>query len=156
MRGTENHGAEAREAWRELGAASAREAQRRRWIRRVVLLALAALAGAGAWYYFRGPDRLPFGVTPIAEIVAAPARFDGREVTVQGVVAGTSEIRLSGNVQRSYVLNDDGAELVVVPAGPLPARGQSLQVTGTVAKPPPGQQLAPRLAETKRVRAPGR
>lgn len=115
-------------------------------------LVLLALAAAGAWYYFGFP-RLPFGVTPIVEIVAAPARFDGREVTVQGVVSGTSDIRLpGGTIQRSYALNDAGAELVVLIQGPLPARGQSLRVSGTVARPPPNQGLAPRLVEKQRER----
>lgn len=122
----------------------------------LVILILLALAGAGAWYHFRPQITLPLplAATSIREIVAAPARFDGKEVTVKGVVTGTSDIRLSGGTAtRTYTLNDSGAELIVVAQGQMPARGQALTVTGTIARPPPGHALAPRLAETKRERA---
>jgi len=123
----------------------------------LVILILLALAAAGAWYHFRPQITqitLPLGATPIREIVAAPARFEGKEVTVNGVVTGTSDIRLSGGTAtRTYTLNDSGAELIVVAQGQLPGRGQALAVTGAIARPPPGHALAPRLAETKRERA---
>ena len=143
--------------WREAEAERTRRVRRRR--RLLSLLAVGVLAGAAAWSYF-GPFRalrLPFGLTPIPDVVAAPARFEAREITVRGVVSGTGELRLSnGGRQRFYALSEDGAELVVVTQGTLPARGQSLVVTGTVTRPPPGQGLAPRLAERQRERVAAR
>jgi hypothetical protein len=113
--------------------------------------------GTAAWYFWddvrpqltsTAPD-----ITPIPSIVAAPARYDGREVTVKGIVNSTSDIRLaSGAGSRSYTLKEGNVEIVVVPRDALPARGQTYTVTGKVS--PPGRQgLAPRLAETKRERA---
>ena len=124
----------------------------------LIVLFLLGLAGA-AWYLrddlrpqlagSSGPE-----ITPIPSIVAAPARYDGKEVTVKGVVNSTSDIRLaSGAGSRSYTLKEDNAEIVVVPEESLPARGQTYTVTGKVSRAPPDRGLAPRLAETKRARA---
>jgi hypothetical protein len=115
--------------------------------------------GAAAWHFWddlkpqltgpSGPE-----ITPIPAIVAAPVRYDGKEVTVKGVVNSTSEIRLSsGAGSRTYTLKEGNAEIVVVPREALPARGQAYTVTGKVSRPPGSQGLAPRLAETKRERA---
>jgi hypothetical protein len=122
----------------------------------LIVLFLIGLAGA-AWHFWddlrpqltsTGPE-----LTPIPSIVAAPARFDGKEVTVKGVVNSTSDIRLSsGAGSRSYTLKEGNVEIVVVPRDALPARGQPYTVTGKVSRPPGGQGLAPRLAETKRER----
>ncbi|MET0680441.1 MAG: hypothetical protein ABWZ41_05505 [Burkholderiales bacterium] len=123
----------------------------------LIVLFLIALAGA-AWHFWddlrpqltssSGPE-----ITPIPSIVAAPVRYDGKEVTVTGVVNSTSDIRLaSGAGSRSYTLKEGNVEIVVVPRDALPARGQSYTVTGKVSRPPGNQGLAPRLAETKRER----
>ena len=124
----------------------------------LIVLFLLGLAGA-AWYFWddlrpqlagsSGPE-----ITPIPSIVAAPARYDGKEVTVKGVVNSTSDIRLaSGAGSRSYTLKEGNAEIVVVPQDALPARGQAYTVTGKVSRAPPDRGLAPRLAETKRTRS---
>jgi hypothetical protein len=122
----------------------------------LIVLFLIGLAGA-AWHFWddlrpqltsTGPE-----ITPIPSIVAAPARYDGKEVTVKGIVNSTSDIRLaSGAGSRSYTLKEGNVEIVVVPRDALPARGQPYTVTGKVSRPPGGQGLAPRLAETKRER----
>jgi hypothetical protein len=123
----------------------------------VALLLLACLAGAGwrfrhdveAWVraFMGGP------VTPIADLVAAPQRFDGREVTVTGTVSGTSEVSFGGAPPtRTYTLRDGRAEIVIDARGALPLRGQMLTVTGKAAR-PPGAGLAPRLAEARREAA---
>jgi hypothetical protein len=124
----------------------------------LIVLFLLGLAGA-AWYFWddlrpqlagsSGPE-----LTPIPSIVAAPGRYDGKEVTVKGVVNSTSDIRLSsGAGSRSYTLKEGNAEIVVVSQESLPARGQIYTVTGKVSRAPPGRELAPRLAETKRARS---
>ncbi len=129
----------------------------RAWI--VLLLVLAA--AGGAWHFFRadvekalepGPT-----LTPIRDVVAAPARFQGKEVTVQGTVSSTSEVVMSGGAaSRFYTLKGEGGELVVTVREGLPIRGQTLVVTGVVAEGPKGKGLAPRLAEKRRERAPAR
>jgi|APFre7841882724_1041349.scaffolds.fasta_scaffold07950_3 hypothetical protein len=125
----------------------------------VIVVMLAAAAGA-AWHYredlaawYRSMTGDVQTTTSIADIVAAPRRFDGREVTVSGTVTGTSEVSFGGGPPaRSYTLRDGKAEIVVDARGALPLRGQMLKVTGKAAR-PPGTGLAPRLAETKRESA---
>jgi hypothetical protein len=126
----------------------------RAWL---VLLLVVAAAG-GAWYFFR-PDiekALEPGpaLTPIRDVVAAPARFQGKEVTVQGTVTSTSEVVMSGGAaSRFYTLKAEGAEIIVLVRQSLPTRGQALMVTGVVAEAPKGKGLAPRLTEKRRERA---
>lgn len=126
----------------------------RAWL---VLLLVVAAAG-GAWYFFR-PDiekALEPGpaLTPIRDVVAAPARFQGKEVTVQGTVTSTSEVVMSGGAaSRFYTLKAEGAEIIVLVRQSLPTRGQALTVTGVVAEAPKGKGLAPRLTEKRRERA---
>jgi hypothetical protein len=129
----------------------------RAWL---VLLLVVAAAG-GVWHFFRadvekalepGPT-----LTPIRDVVAAPARFQGKELTVQGTVTSTSEVVMSGGAtSRFYTLKGEGGELVVTVRGSLPIRGQTLIVTGVVAEGPKGKGLAPRLSEKRRERAPAR
>ena len=129
----------------------------RAWL---VLLLVVAAAG-GAWYFFRpeieqalepGPT-----LTPIRDVVAAPARFQGKELTVQGTVSATSEVVMSGGAaSRFYTLKGEGGEIVVTVRESLPTRGQTLVVTGVVAEAPKGKGLAPRLAERRRELAPVR
>lgn len=126
----------------------------------LVLLLVVAAAG-GAWYFFRpeieqalepGPT-----LTPIRDVVAAPARFQGKELTVQGTVSSTSEVVMSGGAaSRFYTLKGEGGEIVVTVRESLPTRGQTLVVTGVVAEAPKGKGLAPRLAEKRREHAPAR
>lgn len=137
----------------------------RTWL---VLLVVVALAG-GVWYFFRADVEKALGdaqkalepaptITPIRNIVAAPSRFVGKEVTVQGAVTSTSEVVTSGGwTSRFYTLKGEGAEIVVVVREGLPARGQNLMVTGVVAEATPkGKGLAPRLTESRRERGPQR
>ena len=129
----------------------------RAWL--MVLLVVAA--AGGAWYFFR-PDiekALEPGptLTPIRDVVAAPARFQGKEVTVQGTVSSTSEVVMSGGAaSRFYTLKGEGGEIVVTVRESLPIRGQTLVVTGVVTEAPKGKGLAPRLTEKRRERVPAR
>jgi hypothetical protein len=139
------------------------EAQRGRvWL--VVLAGVAAAAGA-IWHFWpeevgravrQAEKALDPGptITPIRDVVAAPARFQGKEVTIQGTVTSTSELVMAGQASRFYTLKSEGAELVVTVREGLPARGQALVVTGVVSEAPRGSKgLAPRLAEKRRERA---
>jgi hypothetical protein len=133
-----------------------------------VLLVVVALAG-GVWHFFRADVEKALGeaqkalepaptITPMRNIVAAPSRFVGKEVTVQGAVSSTGEVVTSGGwTSRFYTLKGEGAEIVVVVRESLPTRGQSLTVTGVVAEAAPkGKGLAPRLTESRRERSPQR
>jgi hypothetical protein len=136
----------------------------RAWL---VLLLVVAAAG-GVWYFFRADVEKAVGevekalepgptLTPIRDVVVAPARFQGKEVTIQGTVTSTSELVMSsGAASRFYTLKGEGGEIVVTVRENLPIRGQTLVVTGVVAEAPRGKGLAPRLAEKRRERAPAR
>ena len=133
----------------------------RAWL--VLLLVLAA--AGGAWYLFRADVERAVGevekalepgptLTPIRDVVAAPARFQGKEVTVQGTVTSTSEVVMSGGAaSRFYTLKAEGTEIIVLVRESLPTRGQALMVTGVVAEASKGKGLAPRLTEKRRERA---
>jgi hypothetical protein len=135
----------------------------RAWL--VLLLVLAA--AGGAWYSSARTSSARSGsrkaletgptLTPIRDVVAAPARFQGKELTVQGTVSSTSEVVMSsGAASRFYTLKGEGGEIVVTVRERLPTRGQTLVVTGVVAEAPKGKGLAPRLAEKRREHAPAR
>lgn len=126
----------------------------------LIVVFLIGVAGA-AWYFWddlrpqlaSGPE-----ITPIQTVVNAPARYEGKQVTVKGTVTSTSDIRLSGGAAfRFYTLKEGAAEIIVVPQDSLPARGQTYAVTGKAGRALPGQgPPGPRLAETKRERAAAR
>jgi hypothetical protein len=77
-----------------------------------------------------GCDHLGIGVTPIAEIVRDPAKFEGREVSLKGTVRDTRKIPVIDS--RSFVLADSTGEITVTAKGDLPAKGEKLLVRGKV------------------------
>jgi hypothetical protein len=90
-------------------------------------------------------------ITPIRDIVAAPGGFDGKQVTIQGRVTATTELRSSGGTgYRAYGLRDSTGEMTVVAQGAVPPSGAEVKVRGTVEVPPPVGSLAvgPRLRES--------
>jgi len=121
------------------------------------LIVLFLIGVAGAAWYFRDDLRpqLASGpeLTPIPSIVAAPARYDGKQVTVKGVVTSTGDLSLAGGAAvRFYTLKEGVAEITVVPQESLPVRGQTYTVTGKAGRSPSGQAPGARIAETKRER----
>ena len=84
-------------------------------------LVLAALALAGC-------DYLPFGYTPIKDITAAPANFEGREVKVKGTAGDM--LQLGG--LKAFTLKDGAGEIIVLAAGALPAAKSQVALKGTV------------------------
>ena len=96
---------------------------------RIATLALpgAALAAALA---LGGCDHLGIGVTPIAEVVRDPGKFQGQEVHLKGTVRDTRTIPVLN--ARSYVLADSTGEISVTAKGELPAKGEKLVVRGRV------------------------
>jgi len=87
----------------------------------VAMLAAAVLAGC---------DYLPFGYTPIRDIVAAPANFESKEVKLKGKVKDITKVPIVD--LKSFVLYDDTAEIAVTTLGSLPAVNDSVALKGTV------------------------
>jgi multidrug efflux pump subunit AcrA (membrane-fusion protein) len=96
-------------------------------------------------------DMLGIGYTPIKEIVAAPARFDGQEVEVTGVVTSSTKVPLVEI--KAYVLRADGAELTVTTLGTLPPVDEKVSVQGKVksAAIVGGRSIGLHLVERKRL-----
>lgn len=109
--------------------------------------ALVAVAFALA---LAGCDYLPFGYTPVKEITAAPANFEGKEVKLKGKVA--SIVKLMG--LRAYTLQDETGEITVTTQGQLPATGDAVVLRGVVKSAViiGGQSLGLRVEESKRIR----
>ena len=107
-----------------------------------VLLAALALAGC---------DYLPFGYTPVGDIVAAPANFEGKEVKLRGMVRDVTKLPVL-NV-KMYTLGDGTAEIMVATEGNLPAVNDRIALKGIVksALILGGQSLGLRVEETKRL-----
>lgn len=82
-----------------------------------VLIAVLATVGCGGLF-----------ATKIADIVADPRKYDGREVTVSGEVTDTTNL-----IFAKYFKVDDGSgEIVVVTERPLPREGEKVTVKGRV------------------------
>src|SRR3972149_269003 len=92
-------------------------------IRRWLLLAALACTLAAC-------DVLGVGFTPIKDIVAAPARFEGEEVKVTGEVARVTQVPFVE--VKAYVLRANGAELAVTTEGAPPNVGDKVSVRGKV------------------------
>lgn len=112
--------------------------------RSVLVALIAALALAGC-------DDLPFGYTPIKDIVAAPANFDGKEVKLKGKVRDAIKLPILGQV---FTLRDEGGEIAVTTQGSLPATNAEVALKGIVKSAViiGGQSLGLRVEETRRLR----
>jgi len=82
---------------------------------------LVALAGCAS---------LPFGYTQIRDITAAPASFEGKEIKIKGKVKSLTRIPLLEFGM--YTLDDGTGEIVVIPAGTVPAEQESVAISGRV------------------------
>ena len=106
-------------------------------------MALAAITMAGC-------DYLPFGYTPVKDIIAAPARFEGQEVKLKGKAKDAG--RLFGRA--SYTLQDATGEITVVTEEKLPDENAGVALRGTVksAMIVGGAAVGLRVEETRRLR----
>ena len=97
-----------------------------------------------------GCDYLPFGLTPVKEIVASPAQFEGKEVRVKGKVKGITKIPLVD--LKLYVLDDGSGEVTVVAGESLPAENETVTLKGVVESMAimGGESIGLRIKETKR------
>jgi hypothetical protein len=108
----------------------------------VVFGLLAALGGC---------DYLPFGYTPIGEIVGSPGRFDGQEVKVRGEVTQITKLPLIEI--KSYTLRDGSGEILVLTEGTLPPLNERTAVRAQVKTMAiiDGQSFGLRLIEVERL-----
>jgi hypothetical protein len=85
----------------------------RRALPALLLLALAACRG---------------GPTPIRDVLAKPADYDGKIVTVSGTVTDATNIL----VLKFYRVDDGTGQIAVVTKRAVPLRGTKVEATGTV------------------------
>ena len=104
-------------------------------------LLAGALALAGCDY---------FGYTPIKEIAASPANFEGKEVKLKG--KATRVTKFLG--LRSFTVRDETGEISVVTEGALPPENSDVALKGTVksAMIVSGKSVGLRVEETQRLR----
>lgn len=110
-------------------------------------LTFALLAGM---LVLSGCDYLPFGQTPVKELVAAPAQFEGKEVRVRGKVRDVTKIPLIN--LSMYVVDDGSGEIMVIAQDKVPAMDETVNVRGVVESAAiiGGQSIGLRIRETKR------
>ena len=65
-------------------------------------------------------------VTPISQLNASPANFDGREVMLRGVAKDVTRMPLLN--LKSYVLQDDSGEATILTERELPKMNEEIRV----------------------------
>ncbi len=70
------------------------------------------------------------GYTRIGDIVAAPAQFEGKEVSLKGTVTGALQVPVID--LKGYTLRDDSGEIAVLTTENVPAPKQTVALTGIV------------------------
>jgi len=111
--------------------------------------ALAAL-GLAATFALAGCDYLPFGYTPVKDIIAAPGPFEGKEVRIKG--KAREAVQFFG--LKMFTVADDTGEIQVSTSGALPAAGTDVVVKGVVksAVIVGGKSIGLHVEETQRLR----
>ncbi|HUF81899.1 MAG TPA: cytochrome c maturation protein CcmE [Burkholderiales bacterium] len=117
---------------------------------RITSHGLAAALVLAAALALSGCDYLPFGYTPIKEIVATPGPFEGKEVRIKGTARNPLQLL----DLRTFTVQDETGEIVVTTAGSLPAAGAEVVVKGIVKSAiiVSGKSLGLRVEETARLR----
>jgi len=77
-----------------------------------------------------GCDYLPFGYTPIGEILKSPGRFEGEPVRVRGEVVEITKIPFIES--KTYTLRDGTGSILVVTEGSLPALHKTIVIKAEV------------------------
>jgi len=100
---------------------------------------------------FGGCDYLPFGYTPVKNILSAPASFEGKEVKLKGKVKDI--IKLPFLDVKMYSLADETGEIGITTDGNLPAANETVAIKGTVRSTViiGGRSLGVRVQEIKRL-----
>lgn len=93
--------------------------------RRIVLI-----FSFGLLLLLAGCDYLPFGFTPIGEIVQSPGSFEGKTIKVKGEVTEVTKLPLIEF--KSFTLRDDSGEILVLTEGTLPAINKKTAIKAQV------------------------
>lgn len=96
-------------------------------------------------------DQLGIGYTSAEEIRAAPGQYEGKEVKVRGVARAVTRMPLVD--MRTFILEQDGGELLVITEGALPTEGERIALRGVVRSAAiiEGQALGLRVHEIERL-----
>lgn len=96
-------------------------------------------------------DYLPFGFTPVGDIVRNPAKFEGQEVRIKGTVADALKIPLLDI--RVFTLDDGTGQVPVATDGIMPGSHQKVAVRGRVESAAiiGGQSIGLHVTEIKRL-----
>jgi hypothetical protein len=95
---------------------------------RITTRILLATASVAAGFALAGCDYLPFGYTPIKDIVAQPGPYDGKEVRIKGKARDPVQFL----ELKMFVVADETGEIRVSTAGAVPNPGADVAVKGVV------------------------
>ena len=96
-------------------------------------------------------DQVGIGYTSAQEILAAPDEYEGKEVKVRGIARAATKLPFVD--MRTFLLEHDGTDLLIVTEGLLPREGEEVAVRGTVrsAAIVEGRALGLRVHEIERL-----
>lgn len=110
----------------------------------------------GLLLFLSACDYLPFGYTPIGEVLENPGRFEDRPVRVRGEVVEITKLPFVK--ARTYLLRDDTGTILVVTEGSLPPLHETIAVKAEVKTMAiiDDQSFGLRLVEIKKLPVPFR
>jgi hypothetical protein len=89
-----------------------------------IIFLIVVAAGAGVWYYVNHLQR-----TPIEKILASPQKFEGKEVTIEGLVTDRTSFFV---VLKFFKLKDKTGEIIVLTKQGLPHVKSTVSVRGKI------------------------
>ncbi len=92
--------------------------------KKLIILLIVIAAGAGAWYYMSHIQH-----TSIERILASPQKFEGKEVTIEGVVTDRTSFFV---VLKFFKLRDKTGEIIVLTKQSLPQVKSTVSVKGKI------------------------
>jgi hypothetical protein len=84
---------------------------------------VAVLLGAGTWYYSANLE-----YTPIGNILKNPRDYEGKDITIEGVVTG----RTSLVFVKYFKVKDRTGKIIVITRKILPSVGSKVKVKGRI------------------------
>lgn len=114
-------------------------------------IGLARACLLGAIVAVSGCKQLGIGYTPIRDIVMSPGMYEGQEVRVRGIARATMSVPFLE--LRSFVLEEEGVQLLVLTDAVLPAEGENIALRGVVHSTAilEGRALGLRIREIERL-----
>jgi hypothetical protein len=89
-----------------------------------IVFLIIIVAGAGVWYYMN-----QLRSTPIEKILASPQQFEGKEVTIEGLVTERTTFFV---VLKFFKLRDKTGEIIVLTKQTLPQVKSTVSVKGRI------------------------